>query len=446
MPRSIHLLVCIHGLWGNPDHLAELARVVRAKYPTSASSDICDPEIALDILVAKSNAENCTYDGVDWGAERVADEVRARLKSIEADGSCKVTRFSVVGYSLGGLIGRYLIGIFYTRGFFEDIRPYNFVTVATPHVGLPRYPGFLSACFNLFGPRFLSRSGRQLSVVDQWSNSSKRPILEVMADKDTVFFKALSLFPHINIYANAYESDHFPYVIFTEKLSRAKDLIVPYVTGAIDTKDPFLTSNNSQIEFDEKYSPMIKPFALPMFTPSPPSRSVFSLDFLRSLRPKPLLIPVPAPIQLLIWIFVPIIFPLFLIYVLAKLSLDSRESRGRIKNLEQENSRSTLVHYLQALEKRTENTVTQAAIQLVDRTTATVTTSTKSSRVERYLTSTQCSLVESLNSLPQMRKHLAYIDGVLNSHAVIVCRNVAKVEMHKRGEGVLRHLADGLVI
>jgi hypothetical protein len=75
--KSVHLLVCIHGLWGTPDHLAELARIIKAKYPTSASGDP-DSEVDLDVLVATSNRENWTYDGIDWGAERVADEVRHR--------------------------------------------------------------------------------------------------------------------------------------------------------------------------------------------------------------------------------------------------------------------------------------------------------------------------------------------------------------------------------
>jgi len=74
MAQNVHLLVCIHGLWGNPDNLAELARFIRAKYPMLSSSE--DSEIELDLLLTKSNAENRTYDGVDWGAERVADEAR----------------------------------------------------------------------------------------------------------------------------------------------------------------------------------------------------------------------------------------------------------------------------------------------------------------------------------------------------------------------------------
>ena len=68
---NLHLVVCIHGLWGNPANLAELARVVREKYEHPSDHRAH----AVHVLVTTSNADSRTYDGVDWGAERVADEV-----------------------------------------------------------------------------------------------------------------------------------------------------------------------------------------------------------------------------------------------------------------------------------------------------------------------------------------------------------------------------------
>lgn len=71
---NIHLLVIIHGMWGNPGHIAELARVARETHsgPNSDGS-------VLHVLKAESIRDNSTYDGVDWGGERVAKE--ARLQS-----------------------------------------------------------------------------------------------------------------------------------------------------------------------------------------------------------------------------------------------------------------------------------------------------------------------------------------------------------------------------
>ena len=92
-----------------------------------------------------------------------------------------VTKFSVTGYSLGGLVSRYLIGVLHQRRFFENVTPVNFNTFATPHIGLPRYPNFFSALANSLGPRLLSRTGEQFFAVDKWSPSG-RPLLAVMAD------------------------------------------------------------------------------------------------------------------------------------------------------------------------------------------------------------------------------------------------------------------------
>lgn len=95
--------------------------------------------------------------------------------------------------------------VLHQRGFFENVVPVNFNTLATPHLGLPRYPSFVSALFSSLGPKLLSRTGEQFYCVDQWS-ASGRPLLEVMADPERIFYQALALFAHIRIYANAYVS------------------------------------------------------------------------------------------------------------------------------------------------------------------------------------------------------------------------------------------------
>ena len=105
MVQEIHFLVASHGMWGEPVHLAEMAKVIRAKF-----ADVDDNGIRLHILVAETNALDSTYDGIDWGGERIADEVQKEITELEKDGFHKVTRFSAVGYSLGGLLCRYLIG------------------------------------------------------------------------------------------------------------------------------------------------------------------------------------------------------------------------------------------------------------------------------------------------------------------------------------------------
>ena len=67
---NIHLLVLIHGMWGNPAHIAELDRFARETYSVAGSDGT-----VLHVLKAESIRDNSTYDGVDWGGERIAKEV-----------------------------------------------------------------------------------------------------------------------------------------------------------------------------------------------------------------------------------------------------------------------------------------------------------------------------------------------------------------------------------
>lgn len=70
-PKPVHLVVMVHGMWGNSGHLSEMERIVRERRGEEAGPHGEE----LRILVAKSNEESGTYDGVDWGGERVAEEV-----------------------------------------------------------------------------------------------------------------------------------------------------------------------------------------------------------------------------------------------------------------------------------------------------------------------------------------------------------------------------------
>ena len=70
---NIHLLVLVHGMWGNPDHLGEMNRI----YEETLSETKIGPDgERLHIIVPETNKESQTYDGIDWGGERVAQEVR----------------------------------------------------------------------------------------------------------------------------------------------------------------------------------------------------------------------------------------------------------------------------------------------------------------------------------------------------------------------------------
>lgn len=84
----VHLLVLIHGMWGNPVHLSEMRRVMEERRGQAESEKGPGGE-QLHVLVAETNKDDSTYDGIDWGGERVAEEV-----SLAARHLCSVVGLS----------------------------------------------------------------------------------------------------------------------------------------------------------------------------------------------------------------------------------------------------------------------------------------------------------------------------------------------------------------
>jgi dienelactone hydrolase len=65
------------------------------------------------------------------GGERVTREIEETLEELATSGQ-KITKLSVIGYSLGGLVARYAIGLLYHNGWFEKLEP---VVCATRNIG-----------------------------------------------------------------------------------------------------------------------------------------------------------------------------------------------------------------------------------------------------------------------------------------------------------------------
>ncbi|KAG4278282.1 hypothetical protein FPRO04_13929 [Fusarium proliferatum] len=168
--KATHLCILVHGLWGNPSHMRNVAKALRDEHS----------EDELYILPAEKNRGNLTYDGIELGGERTCAEVEEKLCSIKEQGG-KITKLSIVGYSLGGLVSRYAVGLLYAKGILNDIECMNFTTLASPHLG------------NVLGARTLSMSGRQLFTIDRFRDTN-RPLLAVLADPDSIFMSGLKKF------------------------------------------------------------------------------------------------------------------------------------------------------------------------------------------------------------------------------------------------------------
>ncbi|KAF8555980.1 DUF676-domain-containing protein [Imleria badia] len=441
---DIHLLVLIHGMWGNPTHLAYMDKIIREVKGSTENAISDAPELA--VLLAKANSDESTYDGIDWGGERVAQEILEEVKQYENQGK-KVTRFSVMGYSLGGLLARYVIGILHQNKFFEKVIPVNFNTVATPHVGIPRFPSTFSTIANYIGPRFLSRTGEQFFCVDKWSPKG-RPLLDVLADPDHIFYQALLLFPNIRIYANT-----------------INDLTVPYVTAAIEEIDLFADyeKNGLQIEFHDKYKHVVKSYAISSSPRPRRERKKTSLfTKIRNLRPPlPPVLQGGFPMNLVVYALLPILFPAFVSLALLRLSISSHHSRTRLKALEDGSNKERLAHIIAELESNIESVVLDmydsqgtSSSSLppppIDGTLIQQDSKVVNDYPDSGTPPTQAALfspvqrrcVQNLNKIPQLQKARAFFEGVLNTHAMIICRDVKHFKFHLEGEGVVRHWAD----
>lgn len=196
-----------------------------------------------------SNKGSKTYDGIDWIAERVVKEIKSEQNELRKQ-SKYVARFSIIGYSLGGLVARYVIALLDSQNYFNNpsssssskqvkkVEARHFATFATPHIGVPPADGNFGRLANFIGGRMLSRTGEQLYLLDSgwesdnnlhqdnssssFSNKVKVGLIESMAKPDSIFIKALNRFQKITIYANA-----------------VNDRTVPFRTGCIEEWDPF---------------------------------------------------------------------------------------------------------------------------------------------------------------------------------------------------------------
>ncbi|KAF3387561.1 putative lipase [Penicillium rolfsii] len=228
-PKADHLCVLVHGLWGNPSHLDFVASALRERHD----------EDTVHILCAKNNSGNWTYDGIELGGERLAHEIEETLEKLDKTGQ-KIKKLSIIGYSLGGLVSRYAIGLLHAQGWLEKVEPVNFTTFASPHVGV-RTPlkGIRGRIWNGLGPKTVSMSGQQLFLVDSFRNTG-RPLLSVLADPESIFIQGLKKFRNRSVYANV-----------------VNDRTVVFYTSAISKTDPFKDLDNIHINYVEGYDQVI---------------------------------------------------------------------------------------------------------------------------------------------------------------------------------------------
>jgi predicted alpha/beta-fold hydrolase len=104
--RALHLVVLQHGLWGRPDDVARLAAYLQAAFETAEAQQQLQDRVV--VLNSTCNARVLTYDGIDVCGARLAKLVLEAVEQRKQEGA-PVVKLSLVGYSLGGLICRYVM-------------------------------------------------------------------------------------------------------------------------------------------------------------------------------------------------------------------------------------------------------------------------------------------------------------------------------------------------
>lgn len=243
------------------------------------------------ILCPKANSGNYTYDGIELGGERLVHEIEETLESLAEKGQ-KITKISVIGYSLGGLLARYAIGLLNAQGWLDKLEPMNFTTFATPHVGV-RAPlkGYKDQIFNGLGPKTLSASGRQMWLIDSFRDTG-RPLLGVLADPESIFITGLKKFRQRTVYANI-----------------VNDRSVLFYTSGLSKIDPFRKLEEVKINYVEGYEDVIIDPDLHVLPPAEMKPETAVVRLRKKLKSAALWV----PLSLLLLVLVPLGSTIFLI-------------------------------------------------------------------------------------------------------------------------------------
>lgn len=390
-------------------------------------------EDTLHILAAKRNTGSFTYDGIELGAERVTQEIEDTLKALEREGK-QITKLSVIGYSLGGLVARYVVGLLYSRDWLSKIEPINFTTFATPHLGV-RTPllGYYNKLWNLLGSRTLSMSGRQLFTIDIFRDT-KKPLLAVLADPMSIFVQALRKFKNRSLYANI-----------------TNDRSAPYYTTYISETDPFTKLDAIDINYNPKYSPNILDDSNPVSAKSPST-------------PEPLYTRLATSSQAIInglpmTALLTVLYPIGSVVYLVTSGIQSVRSQQRIRLHEAGRAGIGLSSYrIPLMLENARNTVETALAETNSSrvespdsdkpdekaqpsiTANDIMSPASSSQITSFpplaLTEEQLLMIKNLDAIG-WKKHRVHIHLDRHSHAAIIARRGLKV--HPEGETVARH-------
>lgn len=229
-PQSSHLFVLLHGLWGTPTHMRSLEQMFKKSI---------NPKENAIFFLPTQNAKFKTFDGIEIIGYRALLEICQYIHNFNVKNNPKgryIRKISVVGYSLGGLIARFIIGKLFTecKEYFKDIEPVLFLTMVSPHLGIRFFnpsSNFLRAMINsgltVMGSSVLGKSGRELFITNM-----NNGILIKLTEGE--YIDSLAKFKYRIAFANV-----------------KNDRTVAFYTAFITNHDPFIdTSNKLKYTFE----------------------------------------------------------------------------------------------------------------------------------------------------------------------------------------------------
>lgn len=470
------------------EELDKLHEKLLSKHASTVRDKNAKDHMEVVILNTSSNQGGKTYDGIDWLGERVVREIKIEQKKLAKQGK-RIQRFSMVGYSLGGLVVRFALGLLESQSFFTPtgrtpIQTRQVITIATPHIGSPPGSGTFGRLVGFFGSRLLSRTGEQIYGADQeWQiegEEGKIGLLEYMSKPNTYFIRALNRFEKVHFYANA-----------------VNDMTVPFRTGCIELWDPFV---------EQEDGVNVKLLSDAAILTDVQIHQPEKQTFIQNLRAKvsktpglfnPNRIPVNFPYNYIIFLGLPVLLPFFTVRIVYKLSKDSQKSRLRIEELERkwnelefeeeeeednEEQKQKSIESIErtnqsrnATEERTSRLMKNMVMAITEdnvesdkdlipglsKTNENITTESNNitrppwhspwkhgelpkSKKQAPLSSAQHNMVQNLNNpdiLPKLTKVWTYYPDMNNSHAIIIARSLS-IEPHRKGLPIVKHIVD----
>ncbi|CDO91759.1 unnamed protein product [Kluyveromyces dobzhanskii CBS 2104] len=220
--KKKHLFILVHGLWGNHSHMDSINEMM------SKTLDNFDDIVCFK---PKNSGHMNSLHGLTVVSYNVLEEINSFVVEYGVE---KFDRVSLIGYSMGGLVARFVIGKMVTqcKEIFEHMQPTIFVTFATPHLGVNFYQPqdktrrtvskrVLSSVLSVLGKTILGRSGSDIFI----SNRKDRVLVDLSQGE---YLYGLSKFEHRICIANV-----------------KNDRTVAFYTSCITNSDPFIETGNT---------------------------------------------------------------------------------------------------------------------------------------------------------------------------------------------------------